>query len=64
MTTNMASLRANLGEKLVNLSDRVTAVVNEGRAADIIYLDLYKALDTFPHAILSLSWRDMDLMCG
>lgn len=39
-------------KKLVNLYDRVTTAVDEGRAADIIYLDLCKSFDTVPHIIL------------
>jgi len=38
---------------------RVMVLVDQGKATNVIYQDLYKAFDTD-----TLTWRDMDLMDG
>ena len=37
---------------LIYFYDKVTPLVNEGKAADVIFLDFSKAFDTIPHVIL------------
>ena len=38
--------------KLISFYDKVTRLVNEGQAVDVVYLDFSKAFDTVPHNIL------------
>jgi len=37
---------------LISFYDQVTRLVDEGKAVDIVYLDVSKAFDTVPHSIL------------
>jgi len=37
---------------LVPLYDKVTCLVDEGKAVDVVYLDFSKAFDTISHSIL------------
>ena len=38
--------------KLISFYDKVTHLVDEGKAVDVVYLDFNKAFDTAPHNIL------------
>ena len=37
---------------LISFCDKVTRLVNEGKAVDVVYLDFSKAFDSVPHNIL------------
>ena len=37
---------------LISFYDKITHLVNEEKAVDVVYLDFSKALDTFSHSIL------------
>jgi len=37
---------------LISFYDKVTHLVDEGKAVDIVYLDFSKIFDTVPHSIL------------
>ena len=37
---------------LISFYDKVTCLVDEGKAVDVVYLDFSKAFDTVPHSTL------------
>ena len=37
---------------LISFYDKVTCLVDEGKAVDVVYLDFSKAFDTIPHNML------------
>ena len=37
---------------LISFYDKVTRLVDEGQAVDVVYLDFSKAFDTVPHNII------------
>ena len=37
---------------LISVYDKVTRLVDEGKAVDVVYLDFSKAFDTVPHSTL------------
>jgi len=47
---------------LMSFYDRVTRLVHEGKAVDVVYLDFSKTIDTVPHSILmeKLDARGLD----
>jgi len=46
---------------LISFYDKVTHLVDEGKAVDVVYLDFSKAFDTVPHYILREKMAAHDL---
>lgn len=49
---------------LVTFYDGATAMVDRGRASDIVYLDLMQSISHFHITSLSPDWRDRGLVVG
>lgn len=43
---------------LISFCDKVTRILDEGKAADVIFLDFTKAFDTGLHSILMNKWSN------
>ena len=41
---------------LISFYDRVTCLLEEGKAVDVVYFDFSKAFDTVSHSILWRNW--------
>ena len=44
---------------LISVYDKVTCLVDEGKAVDVVYLDFSKAFDTVPPTLSWRSWLPM-----
>ncbi|CAM5087737.1 unnamed protein product [Eretmochelys imbricata] len=49
---------------LIAFYDEITGSVDEGKAVDLIYLDISKAFDTISHSILASKLKSVDWMNG